>query len=211
MNNEMSLKEAERRVFVSFFQDGLVDIFLGLVFSQFAIAPFLSDKLGDLWSSALFVPIWLLAMIGIWALRRYVVQPRVGVVRFGGWRRKRLLWYNVIMLVLGLGALVLGFLSFDRFEILPEWAPMLRFSMMLLVGFTLSGFFLNYSRLYLYGVLVAAAPAVGEWLWLNMGATHHGLPITFGFASGLMILVGLVQFVRLLRANPIASSPLEAA
>jgi len=34
-------------------------------------------------------------------------------------------------------------------------------------------------------------------------ATHHGFPITFGTSAGIMILVGLVIFVRLLRDNPI--------
>jgi hypothetical protein len=200
------LKEAERKVFISFFQDGLVDIFLGFFFTQFVIAPYLSESLGDFWPSALFLPIEGLVFVVLWLIRKYVVKPRVGEVKFGPWRRNRLMRFNVIMMVVLLGALLLGVLSFVNFDSLPGWTISARFSAILLIGFGLAGYFLNNARFYLYGVLVAAAPIVGEWLWTNMDVPHHGFPVTFGFASIVMILAGLVQLMRLLRENPLPSS-----
>ena len=56
MTAEISLKEAERKVFKATFQDGMWDIFIGCIVLQFAIAPLLSSKLGDFWSSVIFLP-----------------------------------------------------------------------------------------------------------------------------------------------------------
>jgi hypothetical protein len=67
-----------------------------------------------------------------------------------------------------------------------------------LVAFGLAGYLLDISRFYVYGLLLAIAPLVGEWLYNNAGATHHGFPITYGFVAGVMILVGVVLFIRLL-------------
>jgi hypothetical protein len=41
-------------------------------------------------------------------------------------------------------------------------------------------------------------------LWLRGLAVHHGWPVTFGLAGGVMIAVGLVVFIRLLRLSAIA-------
>ena len=75
--------------------------------------------------------------------------------------------------------------------------------MILLIGFSLAAYFLDFGRLYFYGLLVGLSPMVGEWLW-NLGyVTHHGFPVTFGIASGIMILFGLAVFIRLLMNNPV--------
>jgi hypothetical protein len=208
MNNQISLKEAEQKVFISFFQDGLVDIFLGFFFTQFAIAPHLSESLGDFWSSAVFIPIWGLVFIVLWLIRKHVVKPRVGEVKFGQWRVKRLMRFNVIMLVVLTASAILAAISAAMFDILPEWVHLapLSFSIILLVGFSIAGYYLNYALFYVYGVMLAAAPIVGEWLWTNMNVPHHGFPVTFGFSAGVMILVGLVQVIRFLRENPLPPS-----
>jgi len=83
MSESLDTKEAERKAFVSYFQDGLWDIGIGGVLLMFVIAPFLSASLGDFWSSAVFVPFWGVLFIVLWILRRRVVRPRPEPA--GGW------------------------------------------------------------------------------------------------------------------------------
>ena len=45
--------------------------------------------------------------------------------------------------------------------------------------------------------------AVGEWLYTNRGASHHGFPITFGITAGIIILTGLATLVRLVLKHPV--------
>jgi len=203
MSEQISLKQAEQRAFTSTFQDGLVDILIGCVLSMFAIGPYLSRRLGDFWSSAVFVPFWALAGLVAWLLRRYVVKPRIGVVQFGTWRIARLTRFNVLILALLLASFALGVVSALGFGRLPEWVYLASFPLVMLSAFSIAAYFLNFPRLYLYGALTALAPLVGEGLYVYLQAPHHGYPITFGYTAGVALLVGLVKFVQLLRTHPL--------
>jgi len=77
MSPQISLKDAERKVFQSTFADGLWDVLLGCWFPmQLAIAPFLSVSMGDFWSSAVFLPFWGAIYLVIWLVRKKVVIAR---------------------------------------------------------------------------------------------------------------------------------------
>ncbi|MGB3702110.1 MAG: hypothetical protein WA997_12650, partial [Anaerolineales bacterium] len=59
MNEQkISIEEADRQVFRSSFEDGLVDIYISGVVLMLVVAPFLSVNLGAFWSSAIFLPFW---------------------------------------------------------------------------------------------------------------------------------------------------------
>jgi hypothetical protein len=178
---------------------------------EFAIAPFLSRSLGDFWSSVVFLPFWAIVFLAIWLIRKYVVTPRVGMVKFGSWRRTRLVQFNLVMFAVLLVAFILGILSAVNFAAVPGWIHMARFSLIILICFSVAAYFLNFTSLYIYGILFALSPLVGEWLYVRMKVPHHGFPITFGISAGTTITVGLVKFIYLLRDYPIPTeeSPSE--
>jgi len=214
MSQHISLKEAEQKVFVSAFADGLWDIMIGCFFLIFAIGPFLSRSLGDFWSSAVFVPFWALAYLVAWVIRKHVVRPRIGVVRFGPWRKVRLIRFLVAMLVVFTMTFALGIFSALRFGTVPGWVHVAGFSLIVLSTFSLTAAFLRFTWLYIYGALIALSPLVGEWLYRHLGVPHHGYPVAYGVSAGLPLLVGLLKLIHLLRAYPISnhgSRPEEAA
>jgi predicted small integral membrane protein len=203
MLQQVNLKDAERKVFITISNDGLVDIFLGCFFLMFTIAPYLSTRLGDFWSSAVFLPFWALVYLAIWLTRKYVVRPRIGMVKFGQTRKKKLMTFTLIMLLINLLALVLGVIAAMTFKQVPGQMISVIFGLILLIGFSIAAYFLDFYRLYIYGLLAGISPLIGEWLWNHGYATHHGFPITFGTVAGIMITAGLIVFIRLLRNNPI--------
>ena len=203
MSQKISLKEAERKAFRTTFNDGLVDIFLGCFLLMFVIGLYLSDSLGDFWSSAVFLPFLALVYLAIWLIRRYVVTPRVGMVKFGQARKAKLAKFTVVMLVINVVALILGSVAALSFGSVPGQMISILFGLILLMGFSIAAYFLDFNRLYIYGLLAGLSPLIGEWLWTHGYATHHGFPITFGTSSGIMILVGLAVFIRLLHNNPV--------
>ena len=211
MSHDINLEAAERKVFKSAFQDGLLEIMLGSIVLMFAIGPFLSPYLGDFWSSAVFLPFWATVFALLWVVRRHVVRPRLGRVEFGAWRKARLLRFNLLMLVVNIVAFALGLLAASSFGLLPGWANTVAFSLIVLLGFCAAAWFLNFPALYLYGLLIALAFPVGEGLYLYLGIPHHGYPVAFGFTAGLFILVGLFKLLRLVRAYPLPDDrvPLE--
>lgn len=202
MSQKISLKETERKVFTSTVQDGLWDILIGCFLLEFTIAPLLSHRLGDFWSVAIFLPFWGLVYFAILLVRKFIVKPRLGEVTFGKMRRKRLAQFSIIMVVVNLIAFILGVIVFLNFTKIPRIAPSILFAFIILVIFSLMAFILNFNRSYLYGLLAGFSPLVGEWLFYKYGASHHGLPITFGITAVIIILTGVIVFVRFLIDNP---------
>ena len=204
MSEPKSLQEVERKVFRTAYQDGLWDVFLGCFVLLFALAPLLSVSLGDFWSSALFLPFWGLVALAIWLVRKHVIVPRMGVVRFGPARKRKLRRFNLVLLVVNVVALVLGIVFAFRSPV-PGQAVAIAFGLILLIGFSVAAYVLDFRRLYVYGLLVGLSPLAGEWLYTHYDVPHHGFPLTFGLSAGIMILAGLAIFVRLLRDNPLPS------
>ena len=214
MQNPISLKSAERQIFQTTFADGLWDVLIGSFVLMFALAPLLSDSLGDFWSSFIFLPFWGLIYLAIRLARKHLIAPRIGSVKFGKTRQRKMRTFNRIMLVLNVLALVAGILAYINLESLASdrWpgivdTPILILSIFLLVGFSIAGTLLDFPRLYLYGLLLFVAPLIGEWLYANQGAAHHGFPITFGVSAALIILTGLLLFVHTLMTNPVVETP----
>ena len=203
MLQSIGLQEAERKVFRTTHIDGLWDILLGCFFLIFAIAPLLSSSLGDFWSSVVFLPFWGVVFLAIRLIRKHVVTPRIGFVKFGHARKTKLAKFTLVMLVVNFIAFILGLVAAINFGKVSGQISSTIFGMILLIVFSLAAYFLDFNRLYIYGLLVGLSPLIGEWLWTQGLASHHGFPITFGVASSIMILIGLVVFVRLLRDNPV--------
>jgi hypothetical protein len=202
MDQKIDLKQLERKVWTSFYEDGLGDIFIGCIILMFATAPLLGRLgWGDFWASAVFIPFWIIMYLLLVFLRKKVVIPRIGVVRFGQTRKKRLVKFNILMLVVLSAGLILGFVS-SRGSATQVWVHSLRFIAIVLLCFGLAGYFLGFVRLYIYGLLVAASFPIGEWLYSNVGVPHHGFPVTFGITSVVIIITGVLLFLRLLRENP---------
>jgi hypothetical protein len=210
MQTPISLKTAERKAFQTTFADGLWDVLIGSFALMFAIAPLLSASLGDFWSSAIFLPFWGAVYLAIWLARKYMVAPRIGTVSFARPRREKIARFTMLMLIVNSLAAVLGIIVVVLInqragtEAVRPLGLVIQFilGLFLLVGFSLSAYLLEYARLYFYGLLLFAAPFGGEWLSVNYGAAHHGYPITFGIAAAVIVVVGVLTFLRLLRDNP---------
>ena len=206
MSQDTYIKHAERKVFTASFDDGLLDIFISCWVLMFAVAPYLSGYLGDFWSSAIFLPFWGLVYLVLRWVRKHLVIPRIGVMKGGAIRRRKLSIFSLVMLAIN----VIFFVLASVFALTPVgtgWSSALRFGgmfgVMLLISFSITGYFLDLPRLYLYGLMLALAMPVGEWLYRMFGVPHHGFPVVFGFSAAILFLVGVVRFVILLNDNPL--------
>lgn len=202
MSQQISLKDAERKVFRITYNHGLWDVFLGCFFLIFVIGPYLSSSLGDFWSSFVFLPFWGAVFLVIQLLRKLVIAPRMGIVHFGSVRKTKLMKFSFVMLAINIVAFILGLVAALNFGKVPGQMYSITIGLTLLIGFSFAAYILDFSRLFLYGLFVGLSPLIGEWLWTHGYASHHGFPITFGVSSGVMILVGVALFLRFLHDNP---------
>lgn len=209
MSQSIDLKQADRKVFTASFDDGLVDIFISSVTLMFAVGPlttayinpYLGDFWGDLLGTVMFLPLWGITYLVLRWIRKKFVGPRRGVIKFGPTRKRKMSTFSWLMLTLNVVFLILGIL----FAVVPSgpgWLNVLPFSAMVLISFTLAAYFLDLNRFYIYGLMLGLAPIVGEWLYREFGVSHHGFPVTFGIATVVIFLVGLVKLFSILRENP---------
>lgn len=192
MDND--LKETEQRAFRAAMDIGLWDIMIAAFVSMFAIAPLLSGRLGDFWSSAIFLPVWAGLYLALRVVRRRVVEPRIGVVRFGAIRRARLSRFSAIMVVVNLLALAGGIVAATRPA--TTWTPPVFMGVIVLVMSSMAAYFLDIPRFFLYGVLLVAAGGLGEVLYQQGLASHHGYPAMFGISAVLIAATGLLRLAK---------------
>ena len=202
MSDNKMLKAVDRKIFKSYFEDGLLDIFLAAFFLMFIVGLFLSRPLGDFWVSVIFLPFFGVVYLVLRNIRRRVVTPRIGSVKWGEMRKKKLRTWTTIMFLINVIFLFLGVVSFFRPNA-SGYTVSIGFSVTMLVLFTAAGYMLDFSFLYVYGILIALALPGGEWLYQNAGFSHHGWPVTFGTLSGIMLARGLYKFITLVKETPL--------
>ncbi len=176
----------------------------GSVILIFEFAPSLNYSLGNFWNSAIFLPfggvIWLILKV----TRKHVLTPRIGVVIFSKARRTKLSQILPMSMFINTSALILGFDQMERVDD-QGWTTAMIFVSLVLMLFWIAAYFLDFSRLYAYGILLAIPPLVGELLRQQWDAVHQGFPITLSVVAAIMISTGFAQFVKVVRNNPVLS------
>ena len=201
MSDNKMLKEMDRKIFTTYFEDGLLDIFLAAFVLMFAVGPFLSGPLGDFWGTVVFLPFWVLVFLILRFIRKRVVAPRIGSVTWGEMRKRKLRTVLIVMLIINVIFLFLGLVAFFR-PIASGYTVSIRFSAIMLILFTAAGYMLDFSFLYVYGILIALAMPIGEWLYQTAGFSHHGFPVVFGTLAVIMLARGLYKFITLVKETP---------
>ena len=207
--NDSDLKQIEQATYRSAVDSGLWDIFLACPFVMLAVAPLLSDRFGDFWSAAVFLPLFAAVLVMIRVIQARVIQPRVGFVEFALPRRRRLMGLSIVMLIVNIVALLGGLAAFMRAPVVDGQVVSLGLSLTLLVGCSMAALFLGIPRIFFYGILLAAAPPIGEALFQRGLASHHGFPIVFGVCAAVIVVSGIVRFFRFLPPPVTNGQPLE--
>jgi hypothetical protein len=206
---EMNLKKLERKAWRSVFQDGLWDIYLGLILLGMAIGALLSDVgiATEKKSMLVYVGVLVLAMLALWAGKRFITLPRMGHARFSPQRQARRKKVKLILAISALVGVLLFVFTWTALRL--DWSQglSLRFIgpavwiMNSLVLFSLGAYFLDYERLVLIGVMYAVSVPFDLLL-----TKLTGLDLTFvafGAPAAVILVIGLVILMRFLRNYPI--------
>jgi hypothetical protein len=211
MSETISLKELERKAYRSFFKDGIWDIYLGLLLLAMGIGqPLLALGASLVWAAVVPLALVALAMFILLGGKRWLTVPRLGTVRFGHARkvgRKRAVVVFSASVLVGLALFALSWTGITRvavLEVIP--LPALVFAANCIVVFGLAGYFLDFSRLYAYAVLYAAAFPLAVLLH-GPGQLPYGWMFAYSIASAPMLVIGLVLLVRFLREYPLTREP----
>lgn len=207
MDEIIDLKGLEKKAWRSAFQDGIWDIYMGLLILGLAIAPF-GDNLGlpaEL-GSMIIVLFWNSIAVLILILgKKFITVPRIGYVKFGAKRKKtkkRLLGFLVFNIVL---AFLFLFINLSG---IFEWLNIGVLTESLVVGFLLItvplsilAYFLEFHRLYIYAIYFGLGFFTSELLYPFVGSALD-LFLSLGIGGIVVILIGLAYFIQFLRKYP---------
>lgn len=189
MSQNINLKEIERKSWTSYFQDGFWDIFIGLLMLGMGLN--LLVDANDWYIAVL----WLVGLLIMIVGRRLITIPRVGRVKFGPERRikqKKVIIVLVISLIVGLAVSFIPLSGVEPSKIVVAAVA----GVWIILIFSLVSYFMDFRRLYAYGLLFAISMA------LAMALDDLIPTILFLISGSIALLVGLVVLIRFIRKYP---------
>ncbi|MHA2051766.1 MAG: hypothetical protein ACW986_19305 [Promethearchaeota archaeon] len=206
MSENIDLEKLEKKSWRSTFQDGLWDIYLGLIFMGFGIY-----TIGQLFGS--FNALNAILIIAIWDFsafffffigKKRITQPRMGFVKFGKKRKKKKMKLTIFLFfMVGINVLFL-FLPLSGFDL--TLSPLIFFLLIGLVFITLPlcvvAYFLEFDRLYLMAFMGGLGLSISELLRPIVDVPLH-LLLTYCPIGGIIVVWGTVFLIRFIKKYPL--------
>jgi hypothetical protein len=209
MTNHLNLKEVERKAFRATYQDGLWDLYFGVIVICMSIFVYHPASGYSLLNIILAMSAIGVAYTLFWAGKKFITLPRMGQVKFGAQRKRR----KLIMAIVLSGVVLVQVLFFLLTLLVwanPEWSARYKSLLpdrdimdlivasvgALMVGpsMILVAYFRDFPRGYFIAIMIAIA--VFLMIYLNQPV----YPIIIGL---LIALPGLVLFMRFLKKYPL--------
>ena len=211
MNSQLSLKEAEKKAFSSFFQDGIWDLYLGILLIGFALGIVLSNsKLPKIWIYLILI-VYNFGFCGAFYLsKKYITSPRMGIIRYGTTRKKKL---KIVSLVLTMSVLFGAVVFiFTLLTTKSAWTYGISFDLLLplvwlvnaVVVFSLMAYFMDYPCFYLYGFFFGLPLSVDTILKYYFGLRLL-IPL-FIFPGLILVIIGVRLLVKFLKTYPVLNN-----
>jgi len=216
--HSVNLKEAERKAFrLSTSQDGLYDIFIGAYIILMSATPWLDENgLRTPWNVILTMTLGMLILLGVTLIKKFIVAPRIGQVRYGAERKTRMRRLAmgmavIFLLTLALFGMTLSAIYFREpiFNGSIEWSFPLDIvhtaaGIFIFAIFCMIGYMNDYVRLYFYGFLFGLGYVVSTAL---QDITGNPFYWPWALAGLVAVVIGIILFIRFLREYPPPQEP----
>jgi len=203
MTQEIDLKALEKKAWTSYFDDGILDITVGLFILIFGIG-----------MTTRFTYLAALSWMAIFffaGAKKSITLPRVGIVKFSADREKRMKRETSFYMIFFIITAVMGLLFFmgltmdisQSIRTLVGNLALLTYEMIIGVGLCFVAYWKQIRRFYLYGALVFIL-TISIPLF-NIPLTEHMLfsaAYQFIITGTLILIVGLIVLIRFLRKYP---------
>jgi hypothetical protein len=199
MTKQGSLREVEKKAYMSYHQDGLLDIVIGPYALSFGLG-IVADKILEFGFAAIMPAIMISIVLPIWIqAKRKITMPRIGFVKFGARGSNKLFAIFLGLAVAGLGVFMLfGVFMATGQNGIPFWIEILFQYGMIWIGLgsavigSLFAYTMGLKRLHGYGLLTLALLVSGYFLSFPFEYLLLAIGIVI-IASGAVLLA---QFIR---------------
>ena len=198
MEENIDLKEIEKNAYKVILQDGFIDIELGIMFIGMGINAFFSDFVPIFMNILGFIIVGIIAILPVFIGKKYIVAPRVGMIKFGAKRKaqkKKVLIFSLI------NTMILVFVLILTINSVLQQLPLHGVSLLLVLGLVFAtlplsilAYIIEFPRLFLYGLLIGFGLSLAEIL------EFFNVVLLIGI---VIFIVGLTYLVKFLRKYPL--------
>ncbi len=210
MTENIDLESLEKKAYRSVFNDGLWDLFVGMLILNLGMGPLFTFLFGSLGYLTVFIiiSIWNIITLLIFILgKKYITIPRVGYVKFGPKRKSKQLKLKIFLLVVFCVNLILFGLNLgdiiDYSLVQPLFIALFLGFGIFTIPFCVVAYFLDFTRLYYYSLSAGFGFFLTELLSPIVGDYLDDF-IIFGVIGGIIILIGLYYFITFLKKYPLS-------
>lgn len=194
-------KKLKMSPFSYHFEDGLLDVFIGVIILQQGMTILFSqlNVFGDASALAAFLICFVL-YIGIILLWKRITLPRISKAVTTPIKKKNFTFFfifNAVFFVLMIIGAVLFSQTIERASLFRQ---LLIRVLPMILALGIGAYLLDISRLFLYAAAVVFAFPFGGYLSILIGWIYIQ-PILILATALMIILLGIVFFVRFIRAN----------
>ena len=204
MSQNIDLKALEKRAWRSVFQDGLWDIYLGILLMAFAVSAWLDTlSISENVRMGIYIGVMIFAMLVLGAGKRFITIPRMGRVKFGQKRKKRQNYTRLVLTFSVVVGLIMYWITASMYAgesggvFSMRWLMPLVWVLNIVIVAGAAAYFLEYDRLYVIGFLYALTVPLD---FVIKTATKIDLGIYIFLGASLIILsMGSVYLFRFMR------------
>ncbi|MFX1320532.1 MAG: hypothetical protein ACFFAQ_02700 [Promethearchaeota archaeon] len=212
MTEKVDLKEIEKKAYRSVFNDGLWDLFTGMLILNVGMGPLFNFVFESLGFLAVLISslVWNIITLLIFILgKKYITTPRVGYVKFGPKRKSKQLKLKIFLLGVFIVNLILFLLRLigiiDYSQIQPFLITILLGFGIFTIPFCVIAYYLDFTRLYYYAFSGGLGFFLTDLLNPIVGNPLDFI-IIFGFIGGIIIVIGLYFFIHFLKKYPLSKN-----
>jgi hypothetical protein len=180
----IKLKELEKNTWKTSYENGLIDIAIGLICIVSAVCH-----------------IFLIPILFLMLTKKYITIPRMGLVKFNQRRKRKSAIFIAVMTSVLILLVILTIVL--RTNYLPEGiAARIIISAIILSICFANAFFLNFNRLYIYGIVITGAFNLNEYIRENPGFLAEG-GYAYLFAAMVILITGSIYLIKFLKKYPL--------
>jgi hypothetical protein len=206
ITENINLKEIEKKTWRSTLEDGLLDIYFGVLVLCIGIGITLGDLLPEPFDSLLPIILMIIGLIFFLFGKKFITQPRLGVVKFGFKQKSRKL---KTVIVLSINSIILLIFYITRlinpalWSVFPVYIQGLITGLLFItVPLCFAAYFLQYPRLYYIAILVGLSFFLSDLFSIFIPEPFDALT-AFGITSCVIIFIGMISLVKFIRKYPL--------
>jgi hypothetical protein len=203
------LKKLEKNAYLSYHNDGLIDIFTGLYALLFGIIFYMEPAM-----YFFFLGFIVLAVPFYMWMKNKVTAPRMGYVQFKPERQARIQLFQQIILIIVFLAVIISTAIWvlATFKMIPPMVNefltqyyMLYYGLILSVILFIGAYLSNIKRLYVYGVIVLII-----FIGLHFVDVPQKLGLGLIIAGIVILLFGIMTLILFLKNYPVPEGDVNA-